>query len=154
VSHSGHGERPTHLSPRGPVTTPINGYGSVVPDRSFEFLPDEPLAIGASGDVLAARNTARGLLARTGGGPPAASLATLVLTAALLHADTLGAGSPSARDVGSVLRGLVDQTPTSRPMASSRVQFAAYAAAELGVLPPGGQADLVNRLLGLLDPTS
>lgn len=135
-----------------PATTPINGHGFVVPDPSAEFIADSTLSLGATGDVLAARAAARALLARGSPSAPNHALSTLVLTAALLHADTLVFGAPAARDVGTVLRGLVSAPAATQPMAASRVQFAAYAAAELGVLPPGGQLALVDQLLNLVDP--
>ena len=120
--------------------------------RSFECFHDEPLALGAAGDVLAARRLAREFLSQ---GPPGlanSTLAALILAGACLHAASLALGEPSILDLASVLRDLIpDQTPL-RPMFASRIQFATYAAAELRLLTPASQSDLIGQLLWLVLP--
>ncbi len=120
--------------------------------RSFESFPDEPLALGAAGDVLAARRVAREFLANAPPGLANSTLAVLVLAGACLHAASLALGEPSILDLASVLRDLIpDQVPL-RPMFTSRIQFSTYAAAELRMLTPESQSDLVGQLLWLVLP--
>ena len=118
--------------------------------RSFECFPDEPLALGAAGDVLAARRVAREFLANAPQGLANSTLAALILAGACLHADSLTLGEPGVRELASVLRDLVSDQAPLRPMHTSRIQFSAYAAAELRMLSPESQADLVSQLLWLV----
>jgi len=129
-------------------------HGCLVSVRSFECFPDDPLALGAAGDVLAARRLAREFLANAPPGLANSTLAVLVLAGACLHAASLALGEPSILDLASVLRDLIpDQTPL-RPMFASRIQFSTYAAAELRLLTPESQADLIGQLLWLVLPES
>ena len=132
-----------------PPPHPVNGRGFVVPDHSVDSLADAALALGASGDLLAARRVARIFLAREQAGANPHPLATLVLTAALVHADSMVA-SPAVGDVVDVLRGLVADPTVGRTMATSRSQFAAYAAAELNELPREAREYLIDKLLSLV----
>jgi len=120
--------------------------------RSFECFSDEALALGAAGDVLAARRVAREFLANAPQGFANSTLAVLVLAGACLHAASLALGEPSLLDLACVLRDLVSDPPPSRPMLSSRIQFSAYAAAELRMLTPECQSDLIGQLLWLVLP--
>lgn len=120
--------------------------------RSFECFPDEPLALGAAGDVLAARRVAREFLANAPPGLTNSTLAVLVLAGACLHAASLALGEPSILDLASVLRDLIPDQAPLRPMLTSRIQFSTYAAAELRMLTPASQSDLVGQLLWLVLP--
>jgi hypothetical protein len=120
--------------------------------RSFEYFTDEPLALGAAGDVLAARRVAREFLANAPQGLANSALAALILAGACLHADSLSPGEPSIRELASVLRDLVSDQVPLRPMLTSRIQFSAYAAAELRLLTPESQSDLIGQLLWLVLP--
>jgi len=127
-------------------------HGCLVSVRSFECFPDEPLALGAAGDVLAARRVAREFLANAPPGLANSTLAVLVLAGACLHAASLALGEPSILDLASVLRDLVSDQVPLRPMLTSRIQFSTYAAAELRMLTPASQSDLVGQLLWLVLP--
>jgi hypothetical protein len=127
-------------------------HGCSVSDCSFERFPDEPLALGAAGDVLAARRVAREFLANAPQGLANSTLAALVLAGACLHAASLVLGEPGVRELAFVLRDLVSDQAPLRPMHSSRIQFSAYAAAELRLLTPQCQSDLVGQLLRLVMP--
>jgi hypothetical protein len=120
--------------------------------RFFECFSDEPLALGAAGDVLAARRLSREFLANAPPGLANVTLAVLVLTGACLHAASLALGEPSILDLASVLRDLVSDQAPLRPMITSRIQFSAYAAAELRMLTPESQTDLIGQLLWLVLP--
>ena len=120
--------------------------------RSFECFPDEPLALGAAGDVLAARRVAREFLANAPPGLANSTLAVLVLAGACLHAASLALGEPSILDLASVLRDLIPDQAPLRPMFASRIQFSTYAAAELRTLTPESQTDLIGQLLWLVLP--
>jgi hypothetical protein len=120
--------------------------------RSFESFPDEPLALGAAGDVLAARRVAREFLVNAPPGLANSTLAALVLAGACLHAASLALGEPSILDLASVLRDLIPDQAPLRPMFASRIQFSTYAAAELRMLTPASQSDLVGQLLWLVLP--
>jgi hypothetical protein len=112
------------------------------------------LALGAAGDVLAARRVAREFLANAPQGLANSTLAALVLAGACLHAASLALGEPSILHLASVLRDLApDQTPL-RPMLTSRIQFSTYAAAELRMLTLESQSDLIGQLLGLVLPSA
>jgi hypothetical protein len=120
--------------------------------RSFECFPDEPLALGAAGDVLAARRVAREFLAGAPQGLANSTLAVLILAGACLHTASLALGEPSIHDLVSVLKDLIpDQSPL-RPMLTSRIQFSTYAAAELRMLTPESQSELISQLLWLVLP--
>jgi hypothetical protein len=120
--------------------------------RSFECFSDEPLALGAAGDVLAARRVAREFLATAPPGLANSTLAVLVLAGACLHAASLALGEPSILDLASVLRDLVSDQAPVRPMLTSRIQFSTYAATELRMLTPASQSDLIGQLLWLVLP--
>jgi hypothetical protein len=110
------------------------------------------LALGAAGDVLAARRVAREFLANAPQSLASSTLAAMILAAACLHADSLALGEPAARDVASVLRDLApDQAPLC-PMLTSCIQFSAYAATELRMLTPELQSGLIGQLLRLVLP--
>lgn len=120
--------------------------------RSFECFHDEPLALGAAGDVLAARRLAREFLSQ---GPPGlanSTLAVLILAGACLHAASLALGEPSILDLASVLRDLMPDQAPLRPMLTSRIQFSTYAVAELRMLTPSSQSALIGQLLMLVMP--
>jgi hypothetical protein len=120
---------------------------SRVSDRLFECSLDDPLPLGATGDVLAARRVARGLLAEAPGDLATSTLAAMILTGACLHAGALALGDADIRDLVAVLRDLTPGPMPRCPMAASRVQFSAYAAAELRMLTPELQGELVGQLL-------
>jgi hypothetical protein len=120
--------------------------------RSFECFSDKPLALGAAGDVLAARRVAREFLANAPQGLANPTLAVLILAGACLHAASLALGEPSILDLASVLRDLVSDQAALRPMLTSRIQFSTYAAAELQVLAPESQSALIGQLLWLVLP--
>jgi hypothetical protein len=120
--------------------------------RSFECFPDEPLALGAAGDVLAARRVAREFLANAPQSLASSTLAVLILAGACLHADSLALGEPGVWELAAVLRDLVSDQASLRPMLTSRIQFSAYAAAELRLLTPESQSSLVGQLLWLVLP--
>jgi hypothetical protein len=120
--------------------------------RSFECFPDESLPLGAVGDVLAARRLARDFLSKAPPGLANSTLAVLILAGACLHAASLALGEPSILDLVSVLKDLIpDQSPL-RPMLTSRIQFSTYAAAELRMLTPESQSELISQLLWLVLP--
>lgn len=79
-------------------------------------------------------------------------MAVLVLAGACLHAASLALGEPSILDLASVLRDLIPDQAPLRPMLTSRIQFSTYAAAELRMLTPASQSDLVGQLLWLVLP--
>jgi hypothetical protein len=135
-----------------PPPHPITVHGCLVSVRSFECFSDEPLALGAAGDVLAARRLAREFLAHAPPGLANSTLAVLILAGACLHAASLALGEPSILDLVSVLRDLVSDPAPVRPMITSRIQFSTYAAAELRMLTPASQADLIGQLLWLVLP--
>ena len=110
------------------------------------------MALGAAGDVLAARRVAREFLANAPPGLTNSTLAVLVLAGACLHAASLALGEPSILDLASVLRDLIPDQAPLRPMLTSRIQFSTYAAAELRMLTPASQSDLVGQLLWLVLP--
>lgn len=110
------------------------------------------MALGAAGDVLAARRVAREFLANAPPGLANSTLAVLVLAGACLHAASLALGEPSILDLVSVLRDLISDQAPHRPMFASRIQFSTYAAAELRMLTPASQSDLVGQLLWLVLP--
>ena len=110
------------------------------------------MALGAAGDVLAARRVAREFLANAPQGLANSTLAALILAGACLHAASLALGEPSIFDLASVLRDLIPDQAPLRPMLTSRIQFSAYAAAELRLLTPESQSDLVGQLLALVLP--
>ena len=143
-----HGTRKSVSVPPHSVTV----HGCLVSVRSFESFPEEPLALGAAGDVLAARRVARAFLANAPPGLASSTLAVLILAGACLHADSLALGEPGIRELASVLRDLVSDQPPPRPMLASRNQFSAYAAAELRLLTPSSQSDLIGQLLWLVLP--
>lgn len=76
----------------------------------------------------------------------------MILAGACLHAASLALGEPSILDLVSVLKDLIpDQSPL-RPMLTSRIQFSTYAAAELRMLTPESQSELISQLLWLVLP--
>jgi hypothetical protein len=113
-------------------------------------LPDIPLAAGALGDVLVARQTARALIADQGGGFPDPSLTTLTLAAACLHVAGLSGGELRRADLRTFLQDLRRAEETDASVARHPSQFVRYAAAELDALPPDRRSRLLDGLLALV----
>lgn len=118
--------------------------------RSFDTPPDGPLLSAAVGDVLAARRAARGLLAGAPADAADGSLATLFLTATLVHCAVLGGGEARRREVADYLQGVLDAGTPEPGMLRSPMQFLRYAGAELAALLPQPQCRLVAHLLSLV----
>lgn len=121
----------------------------IVPGRSFDSLPEGPLLSGAVGDILAARRAARALLAGCADEADGA-LATLFLTASLLHCAIHGGGEARRGDVADYLRCVLDSGTPGPGMLRSPVQFLRYAGAEVEALLPQPRCRLTAHLLSLV----
>lgn len=121
----------------------------IVSGRSFDSPPEGLLLSGAVGDVLAARRAARALLAGSAAEADG-GLATLFLTASLLHCAIHGGGEARRVDVADYLGGVLDSGTPGPGMLRSPLQFLRYAGAEVEALLPQPRCRLTAHLLSLV----
>jgi hypothetical protein len=107
------------------------------------------LALGAAGDVIAARRLARAFLASGRAAPQDTTLALLVLTAACLDVHARSGEEINPRAVAAYLRRMASEKPPAASLAESPMQFARYAAAEFRSRPVSRRTALVAYLVDL-----
>ena len=123
---------------------------SFVPEDRLPSLSDRLLAIGAVGDVLAARRTARALLAGRGGEFADLSLAILTLASACVHVLDQSEGELHRSDLAAFLQEQRQAGALEPSLTRHASQFVRYAAAEFHAQAPSGRAELLDGLIALL----
>ena len=126
----------------------------VVSDRSFESQPEPPLLRGAVGDVCAARRVALELLRPESAQLVDVTLATLVLSAILLHVSVNAGGEVHRRDLVVSLSALRDAGVAALGLQRSPMHFVRYASAEFQDLGPPRRYHLVELLLCVAEDSS